>query len=309
MNRKFFISSAIVLILVVSLALVCSCGGDGDGQASSEKEITAFLYEAAKNDEYISSDVIAVIQDSSISTTVPYGTDVTRLVATFTVTGISVTVGGTDQVSGITANDFSSPVSYMVTAEDGSTQDYTVTVTAGAASSKEITAFSFPAADNDVLSSDVTGTIRGTEISAAVPYGTDMTGLVAAFSTTGVSVAVGGVVQVSGVMENDFTDPVSYTVTAEDGSTQEYTVTVTEGADTVPPNTPVVSVELIINVSTPTWSWTVPTDTDKFRYQLNEESGAWTETADAGTTSFTPGEALADGTYTLYVQAGDSAGN
>ena len=113
MNRKFFISSAIVLILVVSLALVCSCGGDGDGQASSEKEITAFLYEAAKNDEYISSDVIAVIQDSSISTTVPYGTDVTRLVATFTVTGISVTVGGTDQVSGITANDFSSPVSYM----------------------------------------------------------------------------------------------------------------------------------------------------------------------------------------------------
>ena len=178
-----------------------------------------------------------------------------------------------------------------------------------ASSAKEITAFSFPSAYNDALSSDVAGTISGTGITATVPYGIDVTGLVATFSTTGVSVAVGSTVQISGETANDFTDPVIYTVTAADGSTQEYIVTITAGTDTVPPDAPTVTVELIVNVSTPTWSWTVPAGTVTFRYQLNSESGTWLETADAATTSYTPDEALADGTHTLYVQARDSAGN
>ena len=64
--------------------------------------------------------------------TVPFGTDVTQLVATFTTTGASVKVGSTVQVSGTTANDFTSPVTYTVTAADASTQAYVVTVTPGA---------------------------------------------------------------------------------------------------------------------------------------------------------------------------------
>jgi formylglycine-generating enzyme required for sulfatase activity len=80
------------------------------------------------------------------------------------------------------------------------------------------------------LSSDVTGTINGTDISATVPYGTDVTALVATFSTTGSSVTVGGTTQISGTTANDFTSPVTYTVTAGDDSTQDYTVTVTVAA-------------------------------------------------------------------------------
>ena len=48
--------------------------------------------------------------------------------ATFTTTGASVAVGGAVQTSGVTANDFGSPVTYTVTAADGTTQDYVVTV-------------------------------------------------------------------------------------------------------------------------------------------------------------------------------------
>jgi len=69
-----------------------------------------------------------VISGTSIAITVPYGTIVTGLVATFTTTGNSVTVGTTPQVSGITANDFTIPVTYIVTATDGLTKMYTVTV-------------------------------------------------------------------------------------------------------------------------------------------------------------------------------------
>ena len=68
--------------------------------------------------------------------TVPYDTDVTAIVADFTTTGASVTVGSTEQVSGVTVNDFSSPVAYTITAADDSQQDYNVVVTNGAAGDK-----------------------------------------------------------------------------------------------------------------------------------------------------------------------------
>lgn len=53
---------------------------------------------------------------------VPYGTDVTALVATFTLSdGATAAIGGTAQVSGTTANDFTNVVAYDLTAEDMTT--------------------------------------------------------------------------------------------------------------------------------------------------------------------------------------------
>jgi hypothetical protein len=97
------------------------------------KTITAFSFTDDTN-TVLSSDVTATISDISISATVPLGTDVTALIATFTTTGASVSVSDTTQVSATTANDFSSAVIYTVTAADGSTQDYTVSVVASAQS-------------------------------------------------------------------------------------------------------------------------------------------------------------------------------
>ena len=52
------------------------------------------------------------------------------LAATFTASPkASVSVDGVPQVSGFTSNDFRNPITYMVTAEDGSKQTYVVTVT------------------------------------------------------------------------------------------------------------------------------------------------------------------------------------
>jgi outer membrane protein assembly factor BamB len=92
-------------------------------------------------------------------------------------------------------------------------------------SAKAITAFSF-------TSPAATGTIdeTGKTILMNLPSGTNVTSLVATFTTTGKSVTVGSTVQVSGVTQVDFTSPVTYTVNAADGSTQNYTVTVIAGA-------------------------------------------------------------------------------
>jgi photosystem II stability/assembly factor-like uncharacterized protein len=193
---------------------------------NSAKSITAFSFRSADN-AVLSADVTGVINGSAISLTVPYGTAVTGLIADFSTTGASVEAGSVAQTSRITANDFSGPVTYTVTAEDSTTRDYTVTVTIALNSAKSIAAFSFRSADNAVLSADVTGVINGTAISLTVPYGTDVTGLIADFSTSGASVAVGGIAQTSRITANNFTSPVTYTVTAEDSTTRDYTVTVT----------------------------------------------------------------------------------
>lgn len=61
-----------------------------------------------------------------------YGTpDLSNVVADFTTNGVDVLVNGVSQVSGVTANDFRNPVVYTVFAEDGTSQDYTVTVSVG----------------------------------------------------------------------------------------------------------------------------------------------------------------------------------
>ncbi|MEW5847126.1 MAG: DUF5018 domain-containing protein [Bacteroidota bacterium] len=161
----------------------------------------------------------------TITATVPYSTDITNLVATFTLSdGATAKVGGVDQISGTTANDFTNPVTYTVTAQDGTTtQDWTVTITKAAEPNHEanITAYSINGVDGIINDGAHT-------ISVTLPYGTDVTALVATFTlSTNATAKVGGVDQVSGTTANDFTNPVTYTVTAEDGIiTQDWTVTV-----------------------------------------------------------------------------------
>jgi hypothetical protein len=90
-------------------------------------------------------------------------------------------------------------------------------------------------ANNDFLTyslsqQTVAATINTTNhtVVIEVVHGTSLTALVASFTLSPFSSAkVGAVAQVSGVTANNFTNPVSYTITAEDGTTQIWTVTVT----------------------------------------------------------------------------------
>ncbi|GHV60320.1 hypothetical protein AGMMS49587_01250 [Spirochaetia bacterium] len=65
------------------------------------------------------------------------------------------------------------------------------------------------------------GTITGTDIAVTVPYGTTVTNIAPIITHTGASIS-----PASGTPQN-FTGPVTYTVTAADGSPRDYTVTVT----------------------------------------------------------------------------------
>ncbi|MCI8360952.1 MAG: DUF4886 domain-containing protein [Clostridiales bacterium] len=87
-------------------------------------------------------------------------------------------------------------------------------------------------AAKDVLSFSIDGvqaTIIGDRISLTLPGGTDLTKLAPVVTVSDKA----SVSPASGV-QTDFTQPVVYTVTAEDGSVQTYTVTVTVKLDSIP---------------------------------------------------------------------------
>jgi trimeric autotransporter adhesin len=197
--------------------------------SSKPKEITSFSIISPVN-------ASGIINGTNISITVPYGTTVTNLIAVFTTSGTSVQFGSTVQISGTTANNFSNPVTYTVTAVDGTTKDYTVAVTVAASNAKAITAFSFSSAISSNYSAgvinDCIGTISGTNISVNVPYGTNVTALIATFTTSGASVQVNSTTQTSGSTPNNFSSAVTYTVTAADSSTQNYTITISFALNT-----------------------------------------------------------------------------
>jgi len=166
----------------------------------------------------------------TLEVTLPSGTDVTNLIANFATTGTSVKVNGVSQVSGSTANDFTNPVVYTVTATDGTTVDYDVSVSLAPNTAKALTAYSFigfpgsPGVINEAAKT----------VAVTLPSGTDVTNLVANFTTAGTNLSVDGSDQINGVTANDFTTPVDYTVTAADASTQAYTVSVSLLSDTLP---------------------------------------------------------------------------
>ena len=73
---------------------------------------------------------VGVISGTSISLTVPFGTDVKSLTAFFTVSPkANAYIGSAGQITGVSINNFSFPVTYTITAEDGTTKTYVVTVT------------------------------------------------------------------------------------------------------------------------------------------------------------------------------------
>jgi Ice-binding-like len=216
MNRLKSVTRPLMWFMALLLAaMVTGCGGGGGSGGSAAKAMTAYSLAGATGTINETAKTIAV--------TMPYGTNVTALIATFTTTGVNVKVGAVAQAGGTTPNNFTTPVTYIVTAANGTTATYTVTVTLASISAKAITAFSF------VGYAGYAGVIdeAAKTIAVTVPTGTNVAALIPTFTTTGTSVKVGALAQVSGTTPNNFTAPVAYIVTAGDTTTTTYIVTVT----------------------------------------------------------------------------------
>ncbi|MGL1885508.1 MAG: FG-GAP-like repeat-containing protein [Reichenbachiella sp.] len=92
---------------------------------SEETDFSTYEFESEVNQGAVNLD------NHTIEIEVPTGTDISDLVASFILSDGSIaTVGSLIQVSSTTSNNFTNPITYTVTAEDGTTtQDWVVTVT------------------------------------------------------------------------------------------------------------------------------------------------------------------------------------
>lgn len=151
----------------------------------------------------------------------PAGTDVSHLTPRIVVS----TYATVEPESGV-AQDFTNPVYYTITAMNGTTAQYMVTaVVHNPENEKSILLFRFDALDDDGVIDEILH-----EISFVLPNGTDVTQLVPT-----IVVSEGATISPASGVAQDFTNPVTYTVTAQNGTTAEYTVLVVVEGDDVEP--------------------------------------------------------------------------
>ena len=211
-----------IIVAFAMATLILACSDDDDQNVvkrSGAKEILTFTFLATDNDE-LSFNVQATIDQNAktIKAEFPTGTSLTALKPT-----ITLSEKATVKPESKKAMDFSKPVTYTVTAEDGSTAEYEATFTVTkSGEGKKILTFVFLAADNDELSSDIQATIdqNAKTIKAEFPIGTFLTAL-----TPTITVSEKATVNPESKKEIDFSEPVTYTVTAQDSSTAKYEAT------------------------------------------------------------------------------------
>lgn len=182
--------------------------------AEDEKLILSFVVDSV--DGTIDSE------NKTVRLDFPEGTDITHLTPTITVS----TYATIEPESGV-PQDFTNPVYYTVTAMNGTTAQYMVeAVVHDADNEKSILSFRFDALDAD---GDIDEIAR--KIDFVLPAETDVTQLVPT-----IEVSEGATVEPASGVAQDFTNPVNYTVTAQNGTTAVYTVTVVvEGGSVVEP--------------------------------------------------------------------------
>ena len=100
-------------------------------QLNGIANILTYSFLDAGNDGITGGNCVGTIDydAGTIAVTVPSGSTVTALIATFTLsTGAAATISTRAQTSGTTANDFTNPKTYVVTGQDGVTKNFAVTV-------------------------------------------------------------------------------------------------------------------------------------------------------------------------------------
>ena len=203
--KKIFAVLAALLLLVL---MACSGGGDDGGDTTKPKTFS-IIGQITFNSTALAGVIVSLSGTSTAQT-------ITDSSGNYSFSGAAngnytITASKSDYT-------FSLPISITVSSANITGQNFTAT--AVPSSAKVITSFSL----NGVI-----GTINETAktIAVTMPFSTPVINLVAIFTTTGISVKVGSIVQTSGMTSNNFTSPVTYTVTAADATTQDYSVTVT----------------------------------------------------------------------------------
>lgn len=211
---------------------------------TEEPVITSFEFPVYLNKD-LSKDAVATIDDltNTIRCEILYFTEKPpyNLTPVFASNG-EVTCNSIIQTSGFSEESFKYTTYYVVTTgtEEKITKRYRVDVSfvKDSSSSCDILDFTFESKNNATLSSDIQSTVteRTKSIFAFMPYGAGSqsgTLLTPTFTSNG-TVSVNSQTQTSGISSQDFSSPVTYTVTSTNGLyTKEYVVSLQESGSII----------------------------------------------------------------------------
>lgn len=136
-HTVIYIASAAFAVLAISSCTHLDEGGSASGNGSSTdnppveepgKKAPVFSEFSLSSSSGSIKSLSTDIGDGHVSVQYAYGGDISSLKATFSTDAAEVSVGGKRQVSGITVNDFSQPVRYVLVSEEGVSAEYTVSV-------------------------------------------------------------------------------------------------------------------------------------------------------------------------------------
>ncbi len=174
--------------------------------SSAENDILTFVFDEQTGDATI-NDV-----NHTVEIEVVVGTDITNLIPTITISEFATISPETGE-----AQNFSAPFEYTVTAENLDEQIWTINVTAVQNTENDILTFDLIGIDeNSINIDDVNHTVEIT-----VPEGTNLTTL-----TPEITISAGATISPESGEYQNFTNPVEYTVTAENSEEQIWLVTV-----------------------------------------------------------------------------------
>jgi hypothetical protein len=114
----------LALFLIMGAVVFNSCKKE---ELSSKKEILSFIFEASKNAQ-LDRNFLGEINSTAVSAEVAFGVDITTLIPTIEISPRATLSPAAGQIT-----DFTGPVVYTVTAEDGTTKTFTAGVATAAA--------------------------------------------------------------------------------------------------------------------------------------------------------------------------------
>ena len=154
------------------------------------------------------------------------GADVTAAVADFSV-GMNSTakINGITQVSGVTSNDYTNPVTFTVEGvgfNTGILETYTIKVLTGLSNESKLISYDFKTAWNPGLMQEINTDIVGSNATKILPYGFDVTNLRADFVVSpGAELFIDGVKQLnSRTITSDYSNSYMVTVVSENKLSQ-----------------------------------------------------------------------------------------
>jgi len=201
----------LLAITVMALAVFTACEKEDEVIKSSEKQMKEFFI--VSDSKKIEG---TIHQESSIiDVEVPYSTDVSSLI-----TELVISDKATVKPNSGVVQDFTSPVTYMVSAEDGSTATYKVSVTVANIKNADILGFTVDGMQGDINQEEKT-------ITLTLPHTAEISNLKPVLT-----ISEGASVNRNSAVEVNFTETVIYTVTNSDGHTKSYQVTINKAQST-----------------------------------------------------------------------------